>query len=198
MATYRQTYPGACSFAVFVFSGVLFVSVKVVLAAILHPVAPRIVRQPVNIRWSEGVQVGTGLSAVKLDFSAMSALAVVKMLSQPHIQVVSPSQLLADAVRHSSFDMRTVTAAEVDRTLEIAPRMSWCIRSERPIHAIAVWFSCSFPGGSAVLDTSPFSACTHWKQTLVYLPNSYGGVLNASFSARLTLICDEDNSRQYV
>jgi hypothetical protein len=119
------------------------------------------------------VLVGKGLSAVKLDFSAMSTLAVVKMLSQPHIQVVNPSQLLADAVKHSSFDMRSATAAAVDIALATAPRMSWCLRSELPVHAIAVWFSCSFPGGSAVLDTSPFAAATHWKQTLVYLRNMY-------------------------
>jgi hypothetical protein len=149
-------------------------------------------------RWSDGVNVGKGLSAVKLDFSAMSTLAVVKMLSQPHIQVVQPSQLLADAVKHSSFDMRAASAAEVDRTLATAPRMSWCVRSELPIHAIAVWFSCTFPEGSAVLDTSPFAATTHWKQTLVYLRNSYGGVANATFSAKLSLVCDEHNSRQYV
>ncbi len=144
------------------------------------------------------MNVGKGLSAVKLDFSAMSTLAVVKMLSQPHIQVVQPSQLLADAVKHSSFDMRSASAAEVDRILATAPRMSWCVRSELPIHAIAVWFSCTFPEGSALLDTSPFAATTHWKQTLVYLRNSYGGVANATFSARLSLVCDEDNSRQYV
>ncbi len=135
---------------------------------------------------------------MKLDFSAMSALATVKLLSQPHIQVINPSQLLADAVKHSSFDMRTASPAEVDRILATAPRMSWCVRSELPIHAIAVWFSCTFPAASAVLDTSPFAATTHWKQTLVYLRNSYGGVANAMFSARLSLICDEDNSRQYV
>ena len=135
---------------------------------------------------------------MKLDFSAMSALATVKLLSQPHIQVINPSQLLADAVKHSSFDMRTASPAEVDRILATAPRMSWRVRSELPIHAIAVWFSCTFPAASAVLDTSPFAAATHWKQTLVYLRNSYGGVANAMFSARLSLICDEDNSRQYV
>jgi SAM-dependent methyltransferase len=151
-----------------------------------------------TFRWSQGVHVGQGLSALKLDFSAMSALAAVKLLSQPHVQVVNPSQILADAVTHSTFDMRTATAAEVDRTLATAPRMSWCVRSVLPIHAIAVWFSCSFPGRSAMLDTSPFSLTTHWKQTLVYLRNSYGGVVNATFSARLTLLCDEDNSRQYV
>jgi hypothetical protein len=76
--------------------------------------------------------------------------------------------------------------------------MSWCLRSESPVHAVAVWFSCSFPGGSAVLDTSPFAAATHWKQTLVYLRNMYGGVVNATFSARLSLVCDEDNSRRYA
>ena len=144
------------------------------------------------------MHVGQGLSAVKLDFSAMSALAAVKLLSQPHIQVVAPSQLLADAVQHSSFDMRTATAATVDAAIATAPRMSWCVRSDLPIHAIAVWFSCNFPGGSAVLDTSPLSSTTHWKQTLVYLRNSYGGVVNATFSARLSLVCDEENSRQYV
>jgi hypothetical protein len=149
-------------------------------------------------RWNEGVHVGQGLGAVKLDFSAMSTLAVVKMLSQPHIQVINPSQLLADAVQHSCFDMRTATAADVDIALASAPRMSWCIRSDQPIHAIAVWFSCGFPGASAVLDTSPFATTTHWKQTLVYMRNSYGGVVDASFSATLSLVCDEDNSRQYA
>ncbi len=144
------------------------------------------------------MHVGKGLSAVKLDFSVMSSLATVKMLSQPHIQVVNPSQLLADAVKHSSFDMRTASSAEVDRILATAPRMSWCVRSELPIHAIAVWFSCTFPAGSALLDTSPYAATTHWKQTLVYLRSSYGGVVNATFSARLSLVCDEDNNRQYV
>ncbi len=144
------------------------------------------------------MQVGHGASAVKLDFSAMSTLAVVKMLSQPHIQVVSPSQLLADAVQHSCFDMRTATAADVDIALASAPRMTWCIRSDQPIHAIAVWFSCGFPAASAVLDTSPFATTTHWKQTLVYMRNSYGGVANATFSATLSLVGDEDNSRQYA
>ena len=149
-------------------------------------------------RWNEGLTVGKGVSAVKLDFSVMSSLATVKMLSQPHVQVVHPSQLLADAVKHSSFDMRTVSAAEVDRTLAAAHPMSWCVRSELPIHAVAVWFSCTFPAGSAVLDTSPYAATTHWKQTLVYLRSSYGGVANATFSARLSLVCDDDNNRQCV
>jgi hypothetical protein len=151
-----------------------------------------------SFRWSEGVLVGTGASAVKLDFSAMTTLAVLKMLSQPHIQTVHPSQLVGDAVKHSGFDMRCVTAEEVDRALASAPLMSWCLRSELPVHAVAIWFSCSFPGGSAVLDTSPFAAATHWKQTLVYLRNMYGGVVNSMFSARLSLVCDEGNSRRYL
>jgi len=86
---------------------------------------------------------------------------------EPLVDVVEPNQMLSAFVRAKSFDLSTVTKAELafEATFELVATHSDIV------HALTAHFDCDFdhckkPFG---FSTSPLAEYTHWKQTVFYL-----------------------------
>jgi hypothetical protein len=95
-------------------------------------------------------------------------------LNQCVIETIEPSQLVHDAQLIQSIDLRTI------RIDDLHTMRSFCefeIDNTCIISGFCFWFDCYFSSNnnssilrSTRLTTSPYSSKTHWKQTLVFLP----------------------------
>src|SRR5689334_2651339 len=95
-------------------------------------------------------------------------------LSECVIESIEPSQLVHDAQLIQSINLQTV------RIDDLHSMRSFCefhIDNTCIISGFCFWFDCYFSSTnnssilhSTRLTTSPYSSKTHWKQTLVFLP----------------------------
>lgn len=69
---------------------------------------------------------------------------------------------------------------------------------------VCIWFECTFPSADdnspTVLSTNPACAATHWKQTVVVLPENSVMELEAGEAVAFHLIMkrNEEDARRYV
>lgn len=98
-----------------------------------------------------------------IDFSYFKRLSYI----EPLIDTVDADQIVTDISTFFSFDINTVTEAEL--TFE----QKFTLEAQRPdcVHAISVHFDTPFYAGHdpVVLNTSPLVPPTHWRQTVLYL-----------------------------
>ena len=102
-----------------------------------------------------------------IDMSSIGMARAVELTAEPQIEILDPTQLLSKPKIAFELDLLTI-----DRlTFISAPLqtlMSLRIEKEGVFSSIGIWFDVSF-SPSTVLDTSPMSPPTHWKQTNVFL-----------------------------
>ncbi|KAG5509895.1 hypothetical protein JKF63_07540 [Porcisia hertigi] len=98
-----------------------------------------------------------------LDFSYFKRLSYI----EPLIDTVNPEQMVTDVVPFFSFDINTVTEAELSFTSTFTLEAT----QSDFVHAISVHFDTPFYAGHdpVVLNTSPMVPPTHWRQTVLYL-----------------------------
>lgn len=119
---------------------------------------------------------------------------------KPEILAVSEKDLLHEGTVVAWFDLKEVSRDDV---YEINFKEVIVASTSGRYQGICIWFECEFPadddGSSVVLSTSPFSPQTHWKQTVVVLPDHAQDDLEprdpVAFS--LTLKRNQSNQRHY-
>jgi len=94
-------------------------------------------------------------------------------LARPVVAAVNASTLVAPAER-KLFDFHKLSMQDLENlsvpfSFDIAVPSGRQPGAELQVDGIAIWFDLFFPGGS-VLSTSPQAPSTHWKQTLMFLP----------------------------
>lgn len=101
-----------------------------------------------------------------LDFSYFKRLSYF----EPLVDTVETNQIVTDLVQFFSFDINTVTVED----LSFCRMFRLTARHNAQVDAICVHFDTPFLAGhdQVVLDTSPFSPPTHWRQTVLYLYHS--------------------------
>ena len=117
------------------------------------------------------------------------------------IETIEPSQLVHDAQLIQSVDLRTI------RIDELHSMHSFCefhIDNTCIISGLCFWFDCYFSSSdnssilrSTRLTTSPYSTKTHWKQTLVFLPEDIYPLKNDIVPVNIKLKQSSNNRRQY-
>lgn len=117
------------------------------------------------------------------------------------IETIEPSQLVHDAQLIQSIDLRTV------RIDDLRSMHSFCefnIENTCIVSGFSFWFDCYFsssqnsPVKSPVcLTTSPHAAPTHWKQTLVFLPEDIYPLKGDCVPVNVTLKQSSANRRRY-
>jgi hypothetical protein len=122
-------------------------------------------------------------------------------LSECVIETIEPSQLVHDAQLIQSLDLRTV------RIDDIRSMRSFCefdIDNTCIISGFSFWFDCYFSSNnnssilrSTRLTTSPYSSKTHWKQTLVFLPEDIYPLKGDIVPVNIKLKQSSENRRQY-
>lgn len=91
---------------------------------------------------------------------------------KPEILAVSEKDLLHNGTVVAWFDLKEVSSDDLS---EIWFKEVIVATSPGCYQGLAIWFECEFPasdsGASVVLSTSPFAPQTHWKQTVIVLPD---------------------------
>nr|CAD7444355.1 unnamed protein product [Timema bartmani] len=92
--------------------------------------------------------------------------------SQPDITEVNKDDLLASHQIVCELDLYKTSSKDLD---SISSRQVFSVSREGRYQGVCLWFDCSFPSISldatrVVLSTSPHCQQTHWKQTVLVLP----------------------------
>mmetsp|Transcript_33342 Transcript_33342/g.81810 ORF Transcript_33342/g.81810 Transcript_33342/m.81810 type:complete len:142 (-) Transcript_33342:9-434(-) len=85
----------------------------------------------------------------------------------PHIDAVDPQELIGTPQRILELDLRRVKINDLE---SVTYRGRFKLKGDGPMRGVAFWFDVAFDPAGLVLDTSPRVAPTHWKQTVVFLP----------------------------
>lgn len=129
------------------------------------------------------------------------AAQIRKQKSQkPEILAVDAKDLLHEGTVMAWLDLTEVSA---DDLCEINFKEVVVASTAGRYQGVCIWFECEFPaddcGSSVVLSTSPFAAQTHWKQTVIVLPDNAQDDLEERdpIAFSLTLKRNQLNRRQY-
>jgi len=106
------------------------------------------------------------------DMSAIMPLAMNELALKPKVDIISPSQLLTKRpICMKEMDLGTVTADDLKYIqCECYIQIDDAQEGQDYVHGFCVWFDCIFEPKTVVLSTSPSAPPTHWKQTIVMLP----------------------------
>lgn len=119
---------------------------------------------------------------------------------KPEILVVGEKELLHEGTVMAWLDLKEVSADDLS---EINFKEVIVVSTAGRYQGVCIWFECEFPpddnGSSVVLSTSPLSPQTHWKQTVIVLPDNAQDDVEEKdpIAFSLTLKRNQLNQRQY-
>lgn len=128
-----------------------------------------------------------------------TALRAQKSL-KPEIMVVPSENLLHEGTVMAWFDLNEVTLEDLN---EFVFNEVIVVQQPGRYQGICLWFDVSFPanddGDSVTLSTSPSAEPTHWKQTVILLPDQYQECVepNEPVAFNISMKRNEENQRQY-
>jgi type I protein arginine methyltransferase len=158
------------------------------------PARARILAAPVETMEFYRENIGFwGEEVYGFDMSAMLGLAMVENLETPQILSLTGDAVLAEPAVVADLDLATVTKAELE---EISRPLEFTATRAGQLHGVACWFDCAF-GPEQVLDTSPSAPPTHWKQTVVLLPEVRNVVPGDVIRGQITLRQNPLHYRRY-
>lgn len=130
----------------------------------------------------------------------------------PIIENIQPSNCLAQPEQVAHFHLNFVATEDLVR---IRRSLTFKLNKYAICHGFAVWFDCDFHDSkdesvnslesevgersknNVVLSTAPDAMATHWKQTIVLLPNALMVSKGEVLCCVLELQQDTNNSRRY-
>jgi hypothetical protein len=119
-------------------------------------------------------------------------------LSECVIETIEPSQLVHDAQLIQSIDLRTV---QIEDLQSMHSFCQFDIDNTCIISGFCFWFDCYFSSTDSSslvrLTTSPSSPATHWKQTLVFLPEDIYPLKGDTVPVDIRLKQSSENQRHY-
>ncbi|KAL4714943.1 hypothetical protein ACJJTC_003094 [Scirpophaga incertulas] len=134
---------------------------------------------------------------------AMSAFAKhmrVNKLNKPEIMTVEAKDILGrEEIAVCWINLKEDTVSDVDSfTIEHVVGA----KKDGLYQGLCLWFDCVFPdvinnNDNIRLDTGPLSAQTHWKQTVIVLPQSQEIEIGDPIAFKLELSRDSINKRRY-
>lgn len=92
-------------------------------------------------------------------------------LKKPETILISPEHILSQPEIISWLDLKEVTKSDLD---EIKTEILVVANKSDKFQGICIWFTCSFPSTKTepvILSTDPDDPPTHWKQTVIVLPD---------------------------
>ena len=104
------------------------------------------------------------------DFAPVVPHIKHKVLSSPQIEVITKDQCLADPEEVLHIDLKYVESEEICNVMN---HSRFNLSKNGLLHGLACWFDVEFEGDKpCLLSTGPNSEPTHWKQTVVLLPDA--------------------------
>ena len=122
-------------------------------------------------------------------------------LNECVVETIEPSQLVHDAQLIQSIDLRTV---RIDDLRSMRAFCEFDIENTCIISGFCFWFDCYFSATnnssilrSTRLTTSPHASQTHWKQTMVFLPEDIYPLKGDTVPVNIKLKQSSENRRHY-
>uniref|UniRef100_A0A182J705 type I protein arginine methyltransferase n=1 Tax=Anopheles atroparvus TaxID=41427 RepID=A0A182J705_ANOAO len=124
--------------------------------------------------------------------------------AKPEVLTVAPEHLLHEGHVMTWLDLKEVTTEELN---SIESKEVLVAQTEGKLQGFCIWFDCTFPtdetGGQTktevILSTNPSAPETHWKQTVILLPEQACEELEVrdpvAFS--LTMVRNQETNRRY-
>ncbi|XP_045501611.1 probable protein arginine N-methyltransferase 6.1 [Colias croceus] len=117
---------------------------------------------------------------------------------KPEIMQIKPENLLGEEIALNWINLREDTVQDLD---SYSVQHVVGAKKNGRYHGICVWFECNFPEltgeNRIVLNTGPFHEPTHWKQTVILLPDEQTVEEKEPIAFKLDMKRDEVNSRRY-
>lgn len=116
---------------------------------------------------------------------------------KPEILQISSKDLLSDGNALFWIDLNDVTLEELDTIYhqEVVASMR-----NGKYQGLCIWFTCQFPSennDSITLSTSPIEPPTHWKQTVIVLPEEVDVEVGSPITYELFIKRNENDRRRY-
>ena len=133
------------------------------------------------------------------NFSPLKDLVLAKHMTQPTVMTVKPSELIAEPREIVSLHLKHAQTEDIASFKEM---FEFKISKHALCHGFGVWFKCTFDTGAADccivnLDTSPHADVTHWKQTVVMLPDTLMLSKDENLSCSISFEQSKENKRHY-
>ncbi|XP_026465320.1 protein arginine N-methyltransferase 6 [Ctenocephalides felis] len=94
-----------------------------------------------------------------------------QMCEKPEIMTVLPEHILTKPEVICWLDLKTITLEDLQK---LSAQFISVTKEKTNIQGLCIWFQCQFGQNSVMekleLSTSPFDENTHWKQTVIVLP----------------------------
>lgn len=116
-----------------------------------------------------------------------------KAAHKPEIEVLSCEDLLSEGECISYLDLSEITSSDLD---VIEFDHVFVTSKDGTYQGLCLWFDVEFPN-SITLNTSPDSKPTHWKQTLIILPEESVVEKGEPIACKLDIKRDQSNLRRY-
>ncbi|XP_075981313.1 arginine methyltransferase 8 [Anticarsia gemmatalis] len=121
--------------------------------------------------------------------------------NKPEVLTLQPEDLLGEEVILCWLNMKETTLEDIE-SLSIQHVVG--ASKSGNYQGLCIWFECNFPESSdeggdrrVVLDTSPKSAPTHWKQTVIVFPQEQDVEEGEPIAFQLDMNRDQLNGRRY-
>ncbi|XP_011644303.1 probable protein arginine N-methyltransferase 6.1 [Pogonomyrmex barbatus] len=113
---------------------------------------------------------------------------------KPQILLLNQNDLLGDIRLLAWLDLSCISMKDIDLLGE-ENHISVCKKDGR-FQGMCIWFAIEFPDGSE-LSTGPYDKETHWKQTVIVLPEDIEVIRNEPIVFKLELKKDMSYPRRY-
>eukprot|EP00912_Choanoflagellata_sp_UC4_P001881 UC4_evm1s1211 len=132
-----------------------------------------------------------------LNMSAFADAARAQLTSKPFIDTVESNCLLSPAQVLLDVDLSKISNNEVT---DISGILNFRVERCSTFHGYCMWFDVAFRAHNTnvILDTSPNSPSTHWKQTLILFGKEFNVEDGESLSCKISLCPASNNCRQYT
>ncbi|CAL1688610.1 unnamed protein product [Lasius platythorax] len=113
---------------------------------------------------------------------------------EPEVLLLNQDHLLASGILLAWLDLNYISVEEVN-LLGGEKYVSIC-EKDGNYQGICIWFAVKFPDGSE-LSTAPRDEATHWKQTVIVLPEDKEATKYLPIAFNVELKRDASNSKRY-
>lgn len=113
---------------------------------------------------------------------------------KPEVLVLDQGDLLAEEKCLAWLDLKIICTEELN--LLGGDDYVYVCEKDGKYQGICIWFKVEFPDGSE-LSTAPGDNDTHWKQTVIVLPEDIQVTKNEPIAFKLELKRDTSNPRRY-
>jgi 2-polyprenyl-3-methyl-5-hydroxy-6-metoxy-1,4-benzoquinol methylase len=167
---------------------------------IMFPSKAHIYAAPCDMSQLFADKLGFWHDVYGFNFSYFVEQAATDLLAKPYVDNLDPKNILSKPILISEIDCKIVKTSELH---SIQRWGKYQVQKAGVLHGFALWFDVEFDtddgkGQKVVLSTGPMDEPTHWKQTVILLPQTFEVTPGIEIPVHISINSDEGgNHRHY-